>query len=195
MKFQSLTTKQQLPRCIFHAQIIFRAVFFYRRYSYTFGRWRDKVEDNKQNFGLFRLNSFYQHAWKHGQTFGVDLNTQWSFTKDLATSDQFSIGGRGSVRGYKNNLIEGVDGATINLEYGVPFGKNFKAFCFADAGIVHNTYLELENKKLFGVGVGLQANLADSILASVSAGFPLKREINDETQSKARLHVSFIGKF
>ena len=173
----------------------FPGSFFYRRYSYTFGRWRDKVADNRQNFGLFRFNGSYQHAWKHGQTFGVDLNAQWSSTKDLATSDQFSIGGRGSVRGYKNNLIEGTDGATINIEYAVPLGKNFKAFCFADAGIVNNTFLELENKKLFGAGVGLQANIADSILATVSAGFPLKREINYEKQSKARLHVSFIGKF
>ena len=168
---------------------------FYRRYSYTFGRWRDKVEDNKQNFGVFRFNTFYQYAWQHGQTFNADLNAQWSSTKDLASSDQFSIGGRGSVRGYKNNLIEGVDGATINLEYGVPFGKNFKAFGFADAGFVNNTILPLEEKKLFGVGVGLQARIDDLIFASVAVGFPLKREINYETQSKSRLHVSFTGRF
>jgi hemolysin activation/secretion protein len=168
---------------------------FYRRYSYTFGKWKDKVEDNNQNFGIFRFNSFYQHAWKHGQTLDIDLNAQWSSTKDLASSDQFSIGGRGSVRGYKNNLIEGADGATISLEYGVPLGKNFKAFCFADAGIVDNTFLELRDKKLASVGVGVQARIEDKLLASVAVGFPLKHEINDEEQSRARLHVSLIGKF
>ena len=168
---------------------------FYRRYSYTFGRWKDNVAEENQNFGIFRFNTFYQHAWQHGQTLDIDLNTQWSSTKDLASSDQFSIGGRGSVRGYKNNLIEGVDGATINLEYAVPFGKYFKAFCFADAGIVNNTFLELKDKKLASLGVGLQARMDDKIFASVAVGFPLKREINDDKQSKARLHVSFIGKF
>lgn len=168
---------------------------FYRRYSYTFGKWNDRLDDTKQNFGIFRFNTFYQHAWKHGQTLDIDFNAQWSSTKDLASSDRFSLGGRGSVRGYKNNLIEGVDGATINLEYSIPFGKNFKAFCFADAGIVNNTFLELDDKKLASLGVGLQARIEDKILASVAVGFPLKHEINDEKQSKARLHVSFIGKF
>ena len=168
---------------------------FYRRYSYTFGRWKDEVATNRQNYGVFNFNTFYQHAWEHGQTFDVDLNAQWSSTKDLPSSAQFSIGGRGSVRGYKNNLLEGTDGATLNIEYGIPLGKNFKAFCFADAGFVNNTFLQLKDKKLAGAGVGLQAYVDDKIAASVAIAFPLKREINDEEQSKSHLHVSFTGKF
>ena len=88
-----------------------------------------------------------------------------------------------------------VIGAILNIEYGIPFGKNFKAFCFADAGFVNNTFLQLKDKKLAGAGVGLQAYVDDKISASLAIAFPLKREINDEEQSKSRLHVSFVGKF
>lgn len=105
------------------------------------------------------------------------LNMQFSEDK-LLPIEQISLGGTGSVRGYRQNLAIGDNGIVGSIELQMPLIKarnwNLKLIPFVDAGTLWNNSNETVNfNTLASVGLGLGYELGNTIEARIEYGIPL----------------------
>ena len=96
---------------------------FYQRHAYRFGNYKNLIDDTKENFGLYKFSGFVRKVQPHGQSLYGRIDAQFSSKKDLPSSEQYYLGGFYSVRGYKEKIVEGNDGFSFSLEYGVPLDR------------------------------------------------------------------------
>ncbi len=79
---------------------------------------------------------------------------------NIPASEQFSVGGAQSLRGYETYEFTGNDMLLMNLEYRFPIAEKFTGVVFADGG---NTWNDIENMSLgelnHSLGVGVRLNL------------------------------------
>lgn len=116
------------------------------------------------------------------------LNFQHSSSTLLPSSEQFLIGGEGSVRGYPVGSFAGDQGGTINLELHHPIGKSggdndvlslaATGFFFADAGRVKpfrppNSILK-SYEDLSSIGWGVNANFSKRINTRITYAYALR---------------------
>ncbi len=105
-------------------------------------------------------------------------------TKDvlLPSSEQFLIGGEGSVRGYQTGLYSGDTGRTVSLELHHPILFSFgdaklSGFAFLDHGIT-KPYRPVGSKlgpdEINGAGYGLNLAVGKRVAAKISLGLPLR---------------------
>ena len=169
---------------------------FYQRHAYRFGDFDTLAEDDSQSFGKYTLNTLYQKAYGAGQMLTARVDGQLSSTSYLPSAEQFYIGGVYSVRGYTESLLSGESGVLGSVEYAVPVtpSKRTSVFVFLDGGTVWGDSA-YGDRTLAGAGFGVKSNVTDHIYFNVSMGFPLIRTINDEEQSRARVHFSFNSQF
>lgn len=174
-----------------------RSSVYYQRYAYKFGHWKNNVNGEKRNVSLGRINAFYHHRFGGGQTLFTSLNFQWAPSKELPSSEKFNIGGVGSIRGYEENLISGTSGLVLSTEYSVPLEKRnmWQLFGFLDGGKVYGADDYVKEEALLSTGLGIRYQWQKNISASLSVGFPLKREINGTTCAKSRIHFTCMGRF
>lgn len=170
---------------------------FYQKHSYSL--W-EKYSDSigTQSLGgihFYKLNTYFQKAYRHGQMFTNRFDTQLNQGKYLPSSLQFYIGGSNSVRGYRESYLSGERGFSNSLEYQVPFkDRRFSVYGFYDYGIVKGASA-FENHVLHSVGAGLKASWNKHIYSGVCLAFPLLRDINENTVSKTRIHFMISGQF
>ena len=179
---------------------------FYHRHYYGIGHINAyntaAAGYNSRDYGLYRMNGFYQKVWKNGHTFSARLDMQLASRKDIPSAEQFFLGGVNSVRGYKQDIIGGDNGLSGSLEYALPLDRNRRTmlYGFFDYGTLlgDNDY---EDNQLESLGLGVRSSLkrkADSdqsIFLNLSVGFPLKRELNMTTYSKCRVDFSMSMQF
>lgn len=172
--------------------------WFYQKHGLVRGYHnndRDYLGNESDNFGYYKFNGMYQKAYKHGQAVNARLDGQWSGGSQLPSARQFYIGGMSSVRGYKESLISGDSGYSVNLEYLVPLkDKKTSAFVFCDYGNIHGEHA-FEDHVLQSVGFGFKSNPTKHIGAQFSFGFPLIKKVNTEDISKMRVHFMVSGQF
>ena len=68
---------------------------------------------------------------------------QYSAFKELPSTEQFTLGGMSTVRGYRESLLSGDKGWYGGLEYGFPLSsdkKSWRSFVFLDHGVAYNNY-------------------------------------------------------
>lgn len=174
---------------------------FYQKHGY----FRGYVEHtpgvykaSSENYGYYKLNSFYQKAYKNQQSISLRTDAQWSGSTIKASARQFTIGGLYSVRGYKENYLSGDSGFNISAEYVCPIskGRNIDLFTFFDYGKIYGDSAGVD-RILASVGMGLKTNINKRYYASVSIGCPLRKEFMNgaEKVSKTRTHFMVNGQF
>jgi len=166
---------------------------WYHRHSYSWGNWEDAAENNS-NFGKYNLYLLSQYVLSGHKILTGKLNAQWSGTSYLPSAEQFYIGGINSVRGYKENILSGDKGFSTSLELAVPDRKNSEWVYFFDYGNVGGDSA-FDDHVLMSTGLGYRLRLGNSANASLFAGVPFRRTINEVDQSKIRLHFMFYGQF
>ena len=182
---------------VFFDQINYgRTTIFYQRHAYRFGNYNNNISDDMKHFGKYSLNTLYQRVFSGGQMLVARLDGQLSSTPYLPSAEQFYIGGMYSVRGYTESLLGGDGGFTGSVEYSVPLtaSKKTNAYVFLDGGRVWGDSVWGDDS-LIGTGFGIKTNLGDHMSVNVGMGFPLIHTINDEEQSRARVHFSFNSQF
>lgn len=171
---------------------------FYQRHAYRIGKYKNLIDDTKDNFGIYKFNGFVRKVQPHGQSWYGRVDVQLSSKKDLPSSEQYYLGGFYSVRGYKEKIVEGNDGFSFSLEYSAPLErqKKISAFAFIDGGkIINSPEYMTENPFLLSTGLGLRYSPLKNISANLTIGFPLKRNISEQSVSKSRINFSFSGAF
>lgn len=181
---------------VYYDQIDYgKTTIFYQKHGYRFGRYTN-ISDVSRNYGKYELNTLFQKVFPHGQGWTLRLDGQLSSTQYLPSAEMFYLGGLYSVRGYKESLIGGDGGFMASAEYAVPVSKNKKtsAYVFLDGGRVWGSSA-FGDRSLVGTGLGIKSDVGSHATINVALAFPLIRTINDEEQSRTRVHFSFNSSF
>lgn len=116
---------------------------------------------------------------------------QYTDDKELPSSEQFSIGGIATVRGYEESELSGEKGYFASLEYGFPLSKDkqsLRGFMFYDYGAVYNSYnLASARNYISSTGVGLEF-FHKGWYGKVVLGIPLEDSGDNIHKSKTRTH-------
>ncbi len=139
-------------------------------------------------YRIDRGNLRYTQELPRGLSFRGSLNWQSSPQQQLASSEEFFIGGEGSVRGYDVGAFSGDHGYTLNMELHHPLlaakagenglsGTQLTGFFFADYGITYpfrppNTGLR-PYERLSSVGWGVNAALGQHWSGRVTLAYGL----------------------
>lgn len=133
-----------------------------------------------------------------------DLGNGWTFlgtgtfqatpNRQIPSSEQFLIGGDGSVRGYETGLFSGDRGYGANLElhHPLPLGTGttkLSAFLFIDHGVAYPfrpVGSQRGREELSGAGWGFDVGFADQVTAKVTFGFALR----DRQEEKSGFYVN-----
>lgn len=166
---------------------------FYHRHSYSIGNWEDIGED-KTDYGFYSVTALGQKVLGNRQYLTVRLNGQISNSNQLPSANQFYIGGMASVRGYKENILGGESGYSLNVEYAVPDRPQTEWLWFADVGEVYgdSTY---DDHMLASMGMGYRARMGNWGNGTIALGIPLKRNLSEDLQSNYRVHVALYSEF
>lgn len=181
---------------IFYDQIDYgRSTIWYQKHGYRFGRYTN-IEDTSRTYGKYELTTLFQKHFRHGQSWNLRVDGQLSSTQYLPSAEMFYLGGMYSVRGYKESLIGGDGGFLASAEYNWPIAKNHQVnvYVFLDSGRVWGRSA-FRDRNLVGTGFGIKGNLGNHLYFNTALAFPLIRTINDEGQSRARVHFSLNGTF
>ena len=111
-------------------------------------------------------------------------------TSELVPLEQFSIGGIDSVRGYRQDVLLGNNGALLSAELRIPVYRwaqrqnSISVIPFVDFGTVwsKNQPESQEEDTLVSVGLGLQLAISDRLRARVDWGIPLI-EVDDRDKT------------
>ena len=170
----------------------------YHKHSFPITRWNNTAAgdwENNTSYFSYQLNMQYQKRYKHGQMFAVRLDGQLADSKDRSSSDRFYLGGAGSVRGYEENFgVGGNKGVTVGLTYQAPLDKKqrYHAFAFFDYGWISNDVdMNTNSYSAYSTGLGLSATYKN-LYASLTLGFPLKREFEFTTKKVSSARLDFV---
>lgn len=126
-----------------------------------------------------------------GQYLLVRAFGQFTNDKELPSSEQFSIGGIATVRGYEESELSGDKGWVASVEYGFPISKDnqsLRGFAFYDHGAVYDNYSATTTRKyISSTGVGLEF-FQKGWYGRLALGVPLEDSGNDIHSSKTRTH-------
>ncbi len=116
---------------------------------------------------------------------------QFTNKKELPSSEQFSVGGIATVRGYEESELSGDKGWFASVEYGFPISNDkqtLRGFAFYDYGVTYNNYtLKTTRECISSTGVGLEF-FHKGWYGKVALGIPLEDSGNNINKSKTRTH-------
>ena len=151
---------------------------------------RKDLMDTKYNNTIYQLNLMYQKRFVGGQILQGRIDAQYTNGKNLSSADRFYIGGANNVRGYEESFLGGERGIVASLEYKVPLDtkKSIMALAFVDGGKVSGETVFDGEDKLWSTGLGVSANIKN-FFASLTVGFPLKKNFVAEKVDSCRVHL------
>lgn len=160
----------------------------YHKHALTFTHRKD-LTHTKYNDTIYQLNLMYQKRFGSGQILQGRIDAQYTNGKNLSSADRFYIGGANSVRGYEESFLGGERGIVASLEYQVPLDKkkSIMALAFVDGGKVSGETVLDDADKLCSTGLGLTFGIKN-FFASLTIGFPLKKNFVAEKVDRCRVH-------
>lgn len=85
---------------------------------------------------------------------------QYSDYREMPSTEQFSLGGMNTVRGYREGLLSGDKGWFAGLEYHFPLTEDYstwRGLLFADHGVSYSNYSDLTKRYFISsAGIGLE---------------------------------------
>jgi len=132
------------------------------------------------NFFSWQFQGQYVYLFAPDTLMLVRSNLQLS-TEPLVGIEQFSVGGLGTVRGYRQDLILSDNALTFSVEARLPILRAEKIDSvlqlapFIDFGVGWNTddFPVFEPNTIVGAGVGIQWQMSDRLFARFDWGIPL----------------------
>ncbi|MBW4549945.1 MAG: BamA/TamA family outer membrane protein [Aphanocapsa sp. GSE-SYN-MK-11-07L] len=130
-----------------------------------------------------------QVLWRHRLPYNLLLTSRSSLQladRPLVFTEQFTLGGVTTVRGYRNDFLIADNGFASSLELGIPVYNGRKGAvavsAFFDFGTVWNQgdNSALLTQTIASTGFGIQYNYSDRVSTRLDFGFPLVRFPGDE---------------
>lgn len=161
----------------------------FHKHSFVAGR-SSSLARGHANYLKYELSLGYTKDYEHGQKLHARLDGQLTNHRRLSSFERFYLGGMSRVRGYKESILHGDEGFCAGVEYYVPLEKtrHLSAFTFFDGGRVYGSALATSaNSTMLSTGIGL-AYKNRGLIANITLGVPLKREIANEKVPPTRLN-------
>jgi hemolysin activation/secretion protein len=139
-------------------------------------------EDPGTGSDFIKYNGYFenQHRLKRGDTFNFQGYLQVTNNKLLPSSEQFSLGGKSTVRGYTQGKLTGDQGYYIRLGLSTSLTERVNSFIFLDHGGAYpykgNEESVDEENYLTGTGFGISSNFTENISGRFALGLPLDLE-------------------
>lgn len=137
-----------------------------------------------------------------GYSWLMNLKFQLSSTK-LLPSEQFSLGGFYTIRGYDENEVIGDNGVLIKNELRTrcwKLSKNFlgtiQFLAFLDFGVLGDadrSIVDQSSEVLASIGPGLRYHVGDNVQVRVDYGYKLNNNIDrlvDDSDNVGRFHIA-----
>lgn len=137
----------------------------------------DRVNDKDNNGSYYSAYLMRRQNLKNDQYMLYRLYGQYTAFESLPSTEQFTLGGMGSVRGYKESILSGDKGWFAGMEYGFPISSDhqtWRGFVFLDHGVAYNNFSVKTTKDyLTSAGFGLECSKGGWYGKAV-LGIPLK---------------------
>jgi len=171
------------------ARTMDRKGVWYSQYSFTGISATKKEAYYEKDFWRFNFSAVRQQVLAKERNLIWRLSAQMTDNSELPSSEQFSLGGMSSVKGFTEGWLSGDQGYYIGLEYDFPlqFSKKIKGLVFLDHGSTYNAFDNGMHSRdyLTSTGVGAIANFAPDFFGKVLIGFPLN---SSKERDKTRIH-------
>lgn len=162
------------------------------QYSLTQIEASQKDSYNGHSFSRFNLSAVRQQVIDEDEMLIWRLSGQLTHDHELPSSEEFSLGGMSSVKGFVEGLASGEMGYYAGLEYNFPltFSEKIKGLVFVDHGGVYNRYNNGAHgtDHLTSAGFGITLNYAPDFFGKIVAGFPID---SSREHDKGRIHFLF----
>lgn len=162
---------------------------WFSQYSLTQIEASQKDSYNGHSFSRANFSAVRQQVINDDEMLLWRLSGQVTHDNDLPSSEQFSLGGMSSVKGYAEGLVSGEMGYYIGLEYNFPLklSKTYKGFLFIDHGSTFNRFSSGAHGKdyLTSAGFGITMHYAPDFFGKIAFGFPLD---STKQHDKGRIH-------
>ena len=121
-----------------------------------------RVDSEANNGSYYSGYLMRRQRLNHGQYLLYRLYGQYTAFKELPSTEQFTLGGMATVRGFKESALSGDKGWAAGFEWGFPVSgdqETWRSFLFLDHGVVYNNYsTETKRDYLTSTGVGFEYN-------------------------------------
>ena len=168
---------------------------WYSQYSLTGISATKKDAYNNMDFWRFNLSAIRQQALANNRSLVWRLSGQLTDSSEMPSSEQISLGGMSSVKGYNESLLSGDQGYYAGVEYDFPLqsSEKIKGLVFVDHGSTYNSYNNgmQSNDFLTSTGIGVILNYSPDFFGKIVIGVPLN---SSKEHDKMRIHFYFQSK-
>ena len=137
----------------------------------------DRANHKDNNGSYYSAYLMRRQNLKNDQYMLYRLYGQYTAFESLPSTEQFTLGGMGSVRGYKESILSGDKGWFAGMEYGFPISSDhqtWRGFVFLDHGVAYNNFSVKTTKDyITSTGIGLECSKGGWYGKAV-LGIPLK---------------------
>ena len=159
--------------------------------SVTGYRSNDNTKDKKKNGSYYNAYLMRRQNISDDRYLQFRLTGQYTAHQELPSTEQFTLGGMSSVRGYKESTLSGDKGWSLGLEYGFPVSpdhKTWRGFVFLDYGVAYNNFSTEPTRAYIGAaGFGFEYGKG-GWYGKVALGFPLAKSDNTPDDSDTRVN-------
>lgn len=121
---------------------------------------KDCVRSQENNGSYYSAYLMRRQNLKHDQYLLYRLYGQYTAFEALPSTEQFTLGGMSSVRGYKESILSGDTGWFAGMEYGFPLSADrttWRGFLFVDHGVAYHNFSTKTTKDfLTSTGFGIE---------------------------------------
>ena len=156
--------------------------------TYSDGKAKPIDDVVSTSFRIWRGSVRRVQDFSDGWSLHTNAAFQYSRDENLTSSEQFLIGGEGSVRGYQTGLFSGDKGviASVELHHPLPqppvVAMKTSGFVFVDYGAAE-PFRPVGSTRgtdtLAGYGWGVNANINQRVSARVTLGLPIRDRVQE----------------
>lgn len=156
--------------------------------------------DSKSESSFVKYNASFTHQAliTDHHTLRLRVNTQLSSVRLLPPSEQFSLGGGGTVRGYPSGKLIGDQGYFVSADITAPLTPGLNAFVFLDHGATFpyrgNDMPASADDYATSIGAGVTLSLYNRLIGNLVYGVPLDANYRSEGDF-GTLHLHFELRF
>lgn len=166
---------------------------WYANISGTHIRGSQKDVYSNENFSRGNITLIRQQVFSGKQIFTFRTSAQYSNSKELPSTEQFSLGGISTVKGFKETLISGEKGYYLGVEYSIPVDDtiNGRVYLGFDHGAVKQAFNNDSDQRdyLTSASIGYSQNVGKNAFAKLVLGIPLANSKSvSHDKDKARAH-------
>lgn len=163
---------------------------WYANLNGTHIRGSQKDNYTNESFSRGNVTLLRQQVFGNKQIFTFRSSGQYSNSKELPSSEQFSLGGISTVKGFKESLISGEKGYYCGVEYSMLVDDtiNGRVYLGLDHGTVKQAFRNGSNQSdyLTSASIGYSQNIEKNAFAKIVLGVPLAN--SSVSHDKTRIH-------